>query len=334
MLSRIVHMVSITVLLFMISATVTPSVTPSISAFGNTLDNRDTGGPAPRFNAKTVNGEFFNNESIKGKVVLVQFWTTWCQYCRKEQPIVDSLAREFEGEDLIVLGVNVGESKNKVRQYLAQSPRDIRIVLNDDTNLPALYATKSFPLYVLIDKEGKVAGMQPGAAGESSLRGLLRRAGVGVYTTQISQNWKSCQSDDPDIAISGCSAVIQLGDENASGRHNAYYNRGLAYHDKKMSEEAIADFTKAIKFDAKDAATFRARGIDFARMELYEKAITDYSKAVELDPKDAASYRYRGLAYENIGQRDKAIEDYRKSLAIAPNSKFALEQLKRLGVQP
>src|SRR5882724_1020590 len=84
---RMACMLSISILLFMISAT----VTPSISAFGNPID---TGGPAPRFNAKTVNGELFNNESIKGKVVLLQFWTTWCPYCRKEQPVVDSIARE------------------------------------------------------------------------------------------------------------------------------------------------------------------------------------------------------------------------------------------------
>jgi len=45
--------------------------------------------PAPRFRAKTTASESFNNESVKGKVVLLEFWTTWCQYCHQEEPLVE-----------------------------------------------------------------------------------------------------------------------------------------------------------------------------------------------------------------------------------------------------
>ena len=72
--------------------------------------------PAPHFNAKTISGETFNNASIKGKVVLLQFWATWCPYCRGEQQIVDDLQKEFADKGLIVLAVDVGESKKKVRR--------------------------------------------------------------------------------------------------------------------------------------------------------------------------------------------------------------------------
>src|ERR1700748_111277 len=51
--------------------------------------------PAPRFNATTTAGERFNNDSIKGKVVLLEFWTTWCGYCLQEAPLVDQLNDEF-----------------------------------------------------------------------------------------------------------------------------------------------------------------------------------------------------------------------------------------------
>src|SRR5664279_1365681 len=67
--------------------------------------------PAPRFNAKTTSGEKFSNESLKGKVVLLEFWTTWCPYCRQEQPLVDSLDQEFRDKGLVVLAVDVNESK-------------------------------------------------------------------------------------------------------------------------------------------------------------------------------------------------------------------------------
>ena len=134
--------------------------------------------PAPNFHAKTLDGEVLSNESLKGKVVLLQFWTTWCPYCRKDQDAVEAVVHDFGGRGLVVLAVNVGESKKKVKQYLADSPRTCKVVLTDDTNLAAMFAAKSYPLYVLIDRGGNIAGQQDGAAGEGTLRDLLARAGL------------------------------------------------------------------------------------------------------------------------------------------------------------
>jgi thiol-disulfide isomerase/thioredoxin len=136
--------------------------------------------PAPRFNAKTTAGEKFTNDSLKGKVVLLQFWTTWCPYCRQEQPLVDSLDQEFRDRGLVVLAVDVNESKKTVKKYLEQSPRSCRIVLTEDTNLAAMYAANSYPIYVVIDREGNIVATRRGAAGERALRSLLARAGLSA----------------------------------------------------------------------------------------------------------------------------------------------------------
>ena len=138
----------------------------------------EEGQPAPRFHAKTTTGESFTNDSVKGKVVLLQFWTTWCPYCKKEQSLVDSIDREFAGKGVIVLAIDVAESKKKVRQYLQDSPRSCRVVLTEDTNLAAMYQANSYPIYVVIDREGNIAAEQRGAGGERSLRRMLRKAGV------------------------------------------------------------------------------------------------------------------------------------------------------------
>src|SRR5579871_728248 len=90
--------------------------------------------PAPKFFAKTMDGERFTNDSLKGKVVLIQFWATWCQYCRRDQPAVDAVVHEFADKGLVVLAVNVGEGKKKVKQYLQDSPRACKVVLTGDTN--------------------------------------------------------------------------------------------------------------------------------------------------------------------------------------------------------
>ena len=67
-----------------------------------------------------------------------------------------------------------------MKEYLARSPRSVKIVLTEDTNLAAWYAAKSYPYYVLIDRNGKIAGTHKGAGGEAALRRLLKSAGLEV----------------------------------------------------------------------------------------------------------------------------------------------------------
>ncbi|MBZ5705318.1 MAG: TlpA family protein disulfide reductase [Acidobacteriia bacterium] len=140
----------------------------------------DEAEPAPRFHAKTLTGETYTNQSVKGKVVLLEFWTTWCPYCKDEEALVDAIDHEFATKGLVVLAVDVGESKKTVQKYLQQHPRSCRIVMTEDTNLAAMYQATSYPIYVVIDRDGDIAREQRGAAGERGLRNLLRRAGVGA----------------------------------------------------------------------------------------------------------------------------------------------------------
>jgi len=136
--------------------------------------------PAPRFNAVTTSGEKFSNATIKGKVVLLEFWTTWCKFCVAEADYVDKLDKEYRDKGLIVLAINVGEPKKLVKKYLEQHPRSCRIVLMEDTNLAAMYAATVYPIYVVIDKDGNISDEQRGAGGEEALRRLLEPVGIGA----------------------------------------------------------------------------------------------------------------------------------------------------------
>src|ERR1700687_3535315 len=94
---------------------------------------------APRFNAKTTDGEKFTNETVKGKVRLLEVWTTWGPVWFTEAPFVEKINQEYGDKGLLVLTINVGESKKTVKKYLDQHPRKTRIILTDDTNLAAMY---------------------------------------------------------------------------------------------------------------------------------------------------------------------------------------------------
>jgi thioredoxin-related protein len=90
------------------------------------------------------------------------------------------LDQEFRDKGLVVLAVDVNESKKTVKKYLQENPRSCRIVLTDDTNLAAMYAANSYPIYVVIDREGNIVAVQHGARGERPLRSLLARAGLSA----------------------------------------------------------------------------------------------------------------------------------------------------------
>src|SRR6266852_2798456 len=159
------------------------AVIPTVSlAFAQSVHRditiEDEREPAPRFHAKTLQGEQFTNDSTKGKVVLFQFWTTWCPYCKSEESLVNDLTTEFADKGLVVIAVDVAESKKVVQQYLKDHPRKCHIVMTGDTNLAAMYAANRYPIYVVVDRDGKIVDTRHGAGGERPLRRSLARAGL------------------------------------------------------------------------------------------------------------------------------------------------------------
>lgn len=150
----------------------TAGVSLGISSRAFAIDSR------VRFKAKTLDGDAYSTESVRGKIVLVQFWATWCPCCKSDAPAVDAVLRNFGDQGLVVLAVDVGESKKTVTSFLARSPRNCKIVLLPDTNLAAWFDPKTFPAYAVIDRDGIQAGQQNGAGGERALRHLLRKAGL------------------------------------------------------------------------------------------------------------------------------------------------------------
>ena len=134
----------------------------------------------PVYRARALSGEQFTSESLKGSVVLVQFWTTWCPYCRQDQPALDAIERQYSSSGLMVLAVNAGEPREKVAEYLRHSPRHCRVIASEDTDLAEVLGTRGFPSYVLIGRDGRIVDRQHGAGGEESLRQLLSEAGISA----------------------------------------------------------------------------------------------------------------------------------------------------------
>lgn len=141
--------------------------------------------PAPDFKAQTLDGAEIDLAALRGKVVLLDFWATWCAPCKRDLPAIEKLHREFRQRGLAVLGVNVGEEKADVQKFLSAVRVTHPVVQVDESNdLLAKLAVNAFPTTVLIDRKGNVASYEVGARGEAALRADLAKLGIRTATVK------------------------------------------------------------------------------------------------------------------------------------------------------
>ncbi len=110
------------------------------------------GKEAPEFTVKDLSGKNVSLSSFKGKPILLNFWATWCPYCRKERPYLNSLYHEYKDRGLVIITVSTDKSAKMVRRYVKKVPMDM-VVLHDTNNKAAeTYNIGSLPISFLIDR--------------------------------------------------------------------------------------------------------------------------------------------------------------------------------------
>jgi thiol-disulfide isomerase/thioredoxin len=130
-------------------------------------ETEEIGRPAPSFQLKDLEGNMISLEDFKGKVVMLDFWATWCAPCRATMPELERLQQEHP-DDFVLLAVNLGEDEDLVAPYVQSRQIQTRVLLDTDRSVGTAYGTTSIPIQFIIDKEG-----------------ILRHTQVGAY-----QGWK------------------------------------------------------------------------------------------------------------------------------------------------
>jgi len=117
---------------------------------------------APPFDAVTHDGRVVALSRLKGRVVLVTFWATWCPPCKEELPMFDRLHREHESRGLTVLGVNVREDAATVRPFSRALGLTFPLPLDADGNIARQYGVIGLPTTFVIDRDGHPVGRAVG----------------------------------------------------------------------------------------------------------------------------------------------------------------------------
>jgi peroxiredoxin len=114
--------------------------------------------PAPDFTLKDVHGKPFSLKDYRGKVVLLNFWATWCPPCRREMPSMERLHQKLKGKDFVVLALNQKEGDDQIFIFTGEIGMDltIPILFDKDSSVSSAYGVPGLPTTYLIDKKGNI----------------------------------------------------------------------------------------------------------------------------------------------------------------------------------
>ena len=115
------------------------------------------GKPLPDFSLMDLKGEKHSLSDYKGKVVLLNFWATWCPPCVKEMPSMQRLQDKYQSKDFEILAVNMGEDSTTIEIFLQKMTLNFPILLDSDGAILKQWKIFAFPTTFLVDREGNIA---------------------------------------------------------------------------------------------------------------------------------------------------------------------------------
>ena len=118
--------------------------------------------PAPDFTLKSNNGENVRLSELRGEVVLINFWASWCGPCRQEMPILSELHDKYKAMGFTVLAVNVEENSSEARKLLKEMPVSFPVLFDNDSTVSKQYDVVAMPSTVLVDRNGNMRYLHKG----------------------------------------------------------------------------------------------------------------------------------------------------------------------------
>ncbi|HXC58731.1 MAG TPA: TlpA disulfide reductase family protein [Steroidobacteraceae bacterium] len=137
-------------------------------------------GPAPKFQLTSMAGKPISLDQLKGQVVMINFWASWCGPCREEMPVLEKLYAKYKPMGFTMIGVNVEPDSKLAAEWLKATPVTFPILFDTKSEVSKLYQVSSMPSTVIVDRKGNLRwmhrGYKAGAENEylDQIRALVR----------------------------------------------------------------------------------------------------------------------------------------------------------------
>lgn len=133
--------------------------------------------PAPKWRLKDLDGQDVSSDQFKGKVVVVDFWATWCGPCVSEIPGYIELQRKFGPQGLVIVGISVDQNGPAyVKKFAGAKGMNYTLVMGDETVAEAFGGIESIPTTFLINRQGRIIHQKIGAMPHEEYEKLVRQA--------------------------------------------------------------------------------------------------------------------------------------------------------------
>ena len=142
------------------------------SLAGVTTEHPLLGKPAPRLVAKTLDGRPVNSSDAKDKVVVLDFWATWCEPCLAAVPVIKDVTKSYR-DDVVFYAVNVGEEAKTIKRFVDENEWDLAVLVDPDESIAEAFRADALPQTVIIGADGVIESVHVGFAGVEGLRQRL-----------------------------------------------------------------------------------------------------------------------------------------------------------------
>ncbi len=138
--------------------------------FSLSLQAKELSGPAPDFTLTTLDGDKVKLSDLKGQVVMINFWASWCGPCRQEMPLLNDIYAGYKKAGFVLLGVNLDESADDAKDFLKKTPVNFPVLLDSQGKVADLYKNQAMPSSYFVDRKGNLVhlhqGYKPGEEAE------------------------------------------------------------------------------------------------------------------------------------------------------------------------
>ncbi len=134
------------------------------------------GASLPKLGLRTLEGKPFSLEQHKGVVVLIDFWATWCGPCHVQSKILEPIHRDFKDKGVKFFAVDLGESPETVKKFLARNPLPYPALLDPEDSAAERLEVYALPTLLIVDRNGRIAFLESSIVDGPTVRKVLQKA--------------------------------------------------------------------------------------------------------------------------------------------------------------